>query len=250
MTSISNLAQIAGKTMVGADGHKIGKVVDVYESTAADTGTFVTVKTGLFGGHASFVPLRDASADGDAIVVPYGKELVRGAPRVGHDEELTAHEEERLYRHYSLVGDAGQVAASTGTPSVGQDTSGPETDSAMTRSQEHLVVGTQKVESGRARLRKRVVTETETRTVPVSHEELRIQREPIVGGQALPGARLAEQETEVVLEKEVPVVAKQTVPVERVRIGKQAVTEQQTVREQVRKENVEYDGDGSAGHAR
>ncbi len=241
MTNIDNVTRLAGKTLVGADGHKIGKIVDVYESTAADDGTFITVSTGLFGGHASFVPLRDASTDGDAIVVPYDKELIKGAPRVDNDEELTSQEEERLYRHYSLA--TGRVTAPTSagtTEAVGHDTSGPTTDSAMTRSEEHLRVGTERVEAGRARLRKHVVTETETRTVPVSHEE---QREPIVEGEAVRGGRIGEQETEVVLEKEVPVVTKQTVPVERVRLGKESVTEQQTVSDQVRKENVEFDGD-------
>ncbi len=62
---------------------------------------------------------------------------------------------------------------------MGRDTSGLTTDDAMTRSEEQLRVGTERVEAGRARLRKYVTTETETRTVPVSHEEVRVEREPI-----------------------------------------------------------------------
>lgn len=237
MTDIDNLSGIAGKTMVGSDGQKIGKIVDVYESTAAEAGTFVTVSTGLFGGRASFVPLEDASTDGEQVVVPYDKELVKGAPRVDNDEELTSQEEERLYRHYSMVsGDATEH-------DTGHDSSGPTTDSTMTRSEERLRVGTETVEAGRARLRKRIVTETETRTVPVSHEELRVERERIVEGRAVPGTQIGEQEAELVLSKEVPVVRKETVAVERVRLGTESVTGHETVSEQVRKENVELEGD-------
>ena len=49
----------------------------------------------------------------------------------------------------------------------------------MTRSEEELTVGTRQREAGRARLRKYVVTEMVTKTVPVKREEVRIEREPI-----------------------------------------------------------------------
>ncbi len=94
---------------------------------------------------------------------------------------------------------------------VGHDTSGPTTDDAMTRSEERLHVGTQPVEAGRARLRKFIVTENVTQTVPVSHEEVRIEREPITDGnvgQAMDGPALSEEEHEIVLHAERPVVAK------------------------------------------
>jgi uncharacterized protein (TIGR02271 family) len=128
---------------------------------------------------------------------------------------------------------------------VGHDTSGPTTDEAMTRSEEQLRVGTQTVEAGRARLRKYVVTENVTTTVPVSHEEVRIEREPITDanvGNALDGPAISEEEHEVVLHAERPVVAKEAVPVERVRLDTQTVTEQETVSDTVRKEQIDTDG--------
>jgi uncharacterized protein (TIGR02271 family) len=115
----------------------------------------------------------------------------------------------------------------------------------MTVSEEHLQVGTQKVEAGRARLRKYVVTETEQVSVPVTKERVTLEREPITDGnvgQALDGPAISEEEHEVVLTEERPVVAKEAVPVERVRLGKEAVTEEVSVTEEVRKENVELDG--------
>ncbi|MGY1609317.1 MULTISPECIES: PRC and DUF2382 domain-containing protein [unclassified Geodermatophilus] len=134
---------------------------------------------------------------------------------------------------------------------VGHDTSGPTTDDAMTRSEEHLNVGTQRVEAGRARLRKYVVTENVSQTVPVSHEEVRVEREPITDanyGKAMDGPAISEEEHEVVLHAEQPVVSKEATPVERVRLDTQTVTEQQQVTEQVRKEEVEVDG-GTTGVA-
>ena len=145
------------------------------------------------------------------------------------------------------------VETSTGFAAAGSDTSGPSTDDAMTRSEEQLHVGTETVESGRARLRKYVVTEEQTVTVPVSHEEVRLEREPITDGNvgaALDGADISEEEHEVILTEERPVVQKETVPVERVRLGTETVTDQQQVTEEVRKEQIEFDDDSREGVAR
>jgi uncharacterized protein (TIGR02271 family) len=127
----------------------------------------------------------------------------------------------------------------------GHDTSGPTTDDAMTLSEERLNVGTQQVEAGRARLRKYVVTENVTETVPVSHEEVRVEREPITDanvGSAMDGPAISEEEHEVTLRAERPVVEKEAVPVERVRLDTETVTENQPVSETVRKEQVDTDG--------
>jgi uncharacterized protein (TIGR02271 family) len=164
---------------------------------------------------------------------------------------------------YDTTGTAGQgLAAGTGPGrdrdgdgvrddlqgrTVGHDTSGPTTDDAMTRSEERLNVGTEQVEAGRARLRKYVVTEDVTTAVPVSREEVRIEREPITDGNvgaALDGPAISEEEHEVVLHAERPVVDKEAVPVERVRLDTETVTEQQQVTDTVRKEQIDTDTDG------
>jgi len=279
MIDSKDLRSIAGNTMTGQDGQKIGKIVDVYESTQDADGTFVTVHTGMFGGNASFVPLAKASLQGKDVVVPYDKALVKDAPRVEADQELTSAEEERLYQHYSLQRAAspapapapGRHAEETAVPrgterqdsdgdgvfddvkdtAVGRDTSGLTTDDAMTRSEERLQVGTQQVETGRARLRKRIVTEQVSTTVPVTRDEVVVEREPITEAnmpKATDGPALSEEEHEVVLKAEQPVVTKETVAVERVKLGTQTVTEQQQVNEQVRKEQIETeDPTGKAG---
>jgi uncharacterized protein (TIGR02271 family) len=115
----------------------------------------------------------------------------------------------------------------------------------MTRSEEELTVGTRQREAGRARLRKYIVTEMVTKTVPVSHEEVRIEREPITDANradALDGPAISEEEHEVVLHEDEVVVDKQAVAKERVRLGTETVTEDQQVSEEVRKEQIETDG--------
>lgn len=221
MISPSELSALAGLTVVGPDGDRIGKVRDVYVSQDGGSGTFVTVTTGLFGTHASFVPLRAAELRDGRLAVPYDKEQVRHAPRVDTDEELSTAEEERLHAHYGLGGGNG-------------------TDEAMTVSEERLQVGTERVEAGRARLRRHLVTETETRTVPVSHEELVIERLPVHDGDlgVVSGDRVAASEHEVVLTEQRPVVDKEVVAVERVRVDVETVAGAATVAEEVAREEV------------
>ncbi|MDN5763612.1 MAG: PRC and DUF2382 domain-containing protein [Microlunatus sp.] len=124
-----------------------------------------------------------------------------------------------------------------------RDTDMRDTDDAsMTRSEERVDVGTAHREAGKARLRKYVTSETVTETVPVSHEEATIEREPITESNrdtAHSGPAISEEEHEVVLHEEVPVVDKDTVAVEQVKLGKETVTEDATVSEEVRKENIE-----------
>ena len=84
-----------------------------------------------------------------------------------------------------------------------------------------------------------------TKTVPVSHEEVRIEREPITDANradAVDGPDISEEEHEVVLHEDEVVVDKQTVAKERVRMGTETVTEDHDVSEEVRKEQIETDG--------
>lgn len=254
-----------GTTLTGQDGAKIGKVSDVYEPAHAGGSWFATVHTGLFGTGSSFVPLDGATQTGDTLAVPYTKDFVKGAPHISDDAEISQAEEQEIYRYYGVGGGTSTTSATTPTATMApatapattgtatadvgsygaRDTSGANTDDAMTRSEERLQVGTQSVEAGKARLRKYIVTENVTQTVPVSHEEVRIEREPITAGNAdaaYSGKDLSEEEVEVTLHAERPVVAKETVPVERVRLATDTVQEQQTVNETVRKEQIDTEG--------
>ena len=105
-------------------------------------------------------------------------------------------------------------------------------------------------EAGRAQLRKFVVTENVTQTVPLRHEGARVTREPITDAdraQAMDGQEITEAVHEVTLHAEGPVVEKDAVPVERVKLGTEKVTDQVTVTETVRKEQLEVDGVNETG---
>lgn len=258
MISENQITQLEGATVHGSDGDKIGKAGQVYLDDSTGQPSWVTVNTGLFGTSESFVPLQDATFDGDVVTVPYPKSKVKDAPQVAVDGHLEVEEEESLYRFYGLgqgaqpeVGQRVSGQETTGT--VGYDTSGPTTDSAMTRSEEQLNVGTEKVQTGKARLRKYVTTEQQTVTVPVTREEVRLEREPITEanrGDATDGPDISEEEHEVVLTEERVVVSKETVPVERVRLDTETVTENQTVSEEVRKEQIELEDKGQVDRDR
>lgn len=248
-TQMESLAT-SGGNVVAADGQKIGSIGQVYVDESTGEPSFVTVKTGLFGTAESFVPLQDATVTGSDIRVAYNKTEVKDAPRVDPDERITPEEEQRLYAHYGISSPRGHTSGTERTgPSDTFDygtSSNDTTDDAMTRSEERLKVGTRKEEAGRARLRKYVVTENVTQTVPVSREEVRVEREPITDknvGAARSGPNISEEEHEVVLHQERPVVEKEAVPVERVRLGTETVTDQETVSEDVRKEQIDTDLD-------
>jgi uncharacterized protein (TIGR02271 family) len=254
MTTQQDVRAWRGRTLVGRDGGKIGKIQDVYLDRSSGEPEWIAVRTGLFGSNVSFVPVHDATLEGEDVRVGYARDVVKDAPNVGPDGELSPEEERRLYQHYgrSDYDDWGpdaedRTAATYGrdTGTVGRDTSGPTTDEAMTRSEEELAVGTRRRERGRARLRKYVETETVQQTVPVQREEVRLEREPITdanAGRAVDGPEISEDEHEVTLHTEEPVVEKRTVPKERVRLDKDVRTDEETVSEDVRRERIDTEG--------
>jgi uncharacterized protein (TIGR02271 family) len=244
----SAVAEWRGRNAVDSDGDKIGTIDEIYMDTETGKPEWLAVKTGLLGSKVSFIPIAEASDAGGDVRVPYDKQQVKDAPNAEADGELSQEEEAGLYRHYGL--DYSETRSDSGLPEgqgrepVGRDTSGPTTDDAMTRSEEELRVGTTQRERGRARLRKYVVTEQVQQTVPVQREEVRIEREPITDAnvdQATSGPEISEEEHEVTLHEEEVVTEKRAVPKERVRMSKDAVTEERTVSEEVRKEQIETD---------
>jgi uncharacterized protein (TIGR02271 family) len=260
-----NVTEWRGQELLDNDGDKIGKIEEIYLDTATDQPEWALVKTGLFGGKGTFVPLSQANPTGDGVQVPFEKSHVKDAPNIDPDGQLSHSEERRLYEHYGIGYDSDSTSGSgtrtTGTTrgngdgdydrdrdaegTVGRDTSGPTTDDAMTRSEEELRVGTTERETGRARLRKYVVTEDVQKTVPVRREEVRVEREPITDANvddATEGPAISEEEHEVTLHAEEPVVEKRAVPKERVRLDKDTVQEEREVSETVSKEEIEVDG--------
>jgi len=261
MIGTETLDRVIGQDVYDQSGEKIGSASEVYLDDETGQPEWATVRTGLFGTKESFVPIRNADLTNDGLRVAVSKDQVKNAPQIDTDGHLSPQEEEELYRYYGMGTGTTETAGmadpsmTTGTAgytdtdargTVGHDTSGPTTDNAMTRSEERLNVGTRTEQTGTARLRKYVVTEQEQVTVPVSREEVRVERQPVTDaniGDALDGPNISEEEHEVTLHAERPVVETEAVPVERVRLDTQTVTEQETVSGQVRKEAIDFEGD-------
>jgi uncharacterized protein (TIGR02271 family) len=263
MTTPNDVQRLLDLDVYESDGTKIGSTGQVYLDRQTGEPTWISVKTGLFGTKETLVPLGKATLNDDRIVVPFSKDQVKNAPRIEPDDDLSPAEEEELFRYYGFSRTGGQWDQQTGTGQYdtgqytgtrtdvrdsdrkrGTDTR-TGTDDAMTRSEERLVAGTRTEEAGRARLRKYVVTERQQVEVPVQREEVRLEREPITDanvGDATDGPAITESEHEVTLHAERPVVDTETVPVERVRLGKETVRDTENVEGEVRKEQIDYQG--------
>ena len=261
MLEDDQITQVAGREVYGPDGDKIGKAGRVFVDDQTGRPKWVSVETGLFGSHDTFIPVGSATFDGDRLTVPYAKGRVKSAPAVGDGDHLSPEDEEVLERYYQ---GQGQGSAGVGGAGVGEVSSqdrlgrdelrgdrrggdaaaGDGDDDAMTVSEEQLTVSTRPVATERVRLRKHVVTEEVTLTVTLRKERFTVEREPIAESDAgghVGSTDFTDSDQEIVLYEEVPVVQKVVRPVERIRLGSEVVTEQQTVGGEVRKERVEVD---------
>lgn len=109
---------------------------------------------------------------------------------------------------------------------------------------EVLRVHTDRVNRGEARLHKEVHTSTQTVEVPVKHEELVVEREPVQGEQTAGSeASFEDKEIRIPLSEERAHVEKQPVVREEVRVGKREVTETEKFDEKVRSEDLKVDED-------
>ncbi|MBM0229383.1 MULTISPECIES: DUF2382 domain-containing protein [Micromonospora] len=210
-----------GQDVQDQSGAKIGKVRQVWAT--AGYPAWVSVQTG--GGPEPMAPLGNAQMQKGKLMVAYDKATVQSAPSVepGNDKPLTAEQTAQLYAHYRM-----------------QPQQTPQAREELIRSEERLRVGTESQPAGKAVLRKKMVTENVHTTVPVEHDEVYVEREPITAADAgNVRADIGEAQQEMQLRAEHPVVAKDRVPVERVHLTKNEVVEDQPIDEQVRHEEVE-----------
>ena len=269
-------------TAFDKNGDKVGKVGQLFVDSNSGEPTFVAVNTGLFGRNSSLVPLAGAKLNNEELHVAHTKDEISDAPNISDtDEGLEPEEEERLYKHYGLTtqdsaqtqtsdrGNAAQAGTAAGTGAAAGTAAGTtgrreETaktsadpgkkaatsdDGSVIRSEEQLNVNKEKVASGRARLRKYVVEDTETVEVPVSREEVKVEREKLSPEEAkkLGNTRIGEENADVVLHEEQVNVDKETVPVEKINLNKETVTEKQKVSEDLKKERVEFQDETKDG---
>jgi uncharacterized protein (TIGR02271 family) len=114
------------------------------------------------------------------------------------------------------------------------------TEERITLSEEELAVGKREVRAGEVEVEKHVETEHVRREVPLSHEEVTVERRPIEGGMVAGGANtIGEGHIRVGLTAEEAVVEKRVVPKEELLVRKQEVTEERTVEADLRSERAE-----------
>jgi uncharacterized protein (TIGR02271 family) len=257
MTNTMNAGSLVDAEVFDPSGDKIGKVGEVYLRDDSQQPAWIMVKSGMFNNHETMVPLQGARMHEHGIQVGVSKDKIKEAPELDPRGRLSEQDSARLYRHYGIQPEVPNSRGPVDAPRPDRGSgsrSGSGKPTEMIRSEERLNVGTEQVESGRVRLRKYVVTEQQQVTVPVSHEEVRVEREPIDANQRgrIPdgGGKLGDAEQEVVLHEQKPVVHTETVPVERVRVGTETVTEEQTVGGEVHKERVDVEPDERARRQR
>jgi len=279
MLSERELSVAIGSTAYDSSGDKIGTVEHFFSDDRTGAPTWVAVSTGLFGTRHSVVPAVDATFADGALRLPVTVDAVKSAPHVAGDHLDPAAEME-LRRHYGMTATGAEpavaptvapVAAPTPAPSAAptqempavpaappagpSTTAAPATEGAMTRSEEQLRVGTERIATTRARLVKYVVTEEVQITVPIRREEIRVEEVPLGVADAHPGESLltADQAPsysaapglpdEIILHTERPVVTVEVVPTERVRLRTELVEGQETVSGQVQREQIVVDQD-------
>jgi stress response protein YsnF len=186
------------------------------------------------------------------------RDEARGQPAVGAEDAVTRGDTVPVGSVAPASGIAGSAAPAGG--------------GAMTRSEEQLRVGTERVATTRARLVKYVVTEEVTVTVPIRREEIRVEQVPVDAPDPGPGESLSPAAhvgtpsgagtptgapaaaagaagfpEEIVLHAERPVVSVEVVPVERVRLSTDVVRGQEQVTEQLQREQIVVDEDRRPG---
>jgi stress response protein YsnF/sporulation protein YlmC with PRC-barrel domain len=262
------------RTLFDSAGQKVGTIEDVYVDQETKKPEWLLVKTGLFGLRKTFVPMSVLQPEGDDLRAPYSKDQITSAPNVGDEEGASPEEEVRLFQHYGIPysdsgtvsaksegqAEAGRTPAAERTETEYRDASREAVDSptqadrlaeaseGVQRHEEELRISKVRRPSELVRLHKWVETKPVSTSVELEHEEARIVREPVSEREPASQRQIGEEgELEIRLEREEPVVEKQVVPKERVRLEKDLKTEQQTVGGEVRKERVDVERDQERG---
>jgi PRC-barrel domain len=112
MLDVEAINEWRGQDVVDPDDQKIGRLEEIYYDRHSDAPGFACVATGMFGRRLTFVPLEGASMSRNHVRVAYPAALVKDAPNVEPDGQLTVAEEATLFDHYGLAGALGDETVS------------------------------------------------------------------------------------------------------------------------------------------
>lgn len=131
MSRETDIATLTEATVFSQDGEKVGRISDVYFDNTTGRPAWVTVRTGLFGTHETFVPLAGAHLADEILRVPFDRDTVKSAPRVEANGDLSSEEEVNLFRYYGIDYEP-QEAAPVAPRSTGEPARPTHTNRAAT----------------------------------------------------------------------------------------------------------------------
>jgi stress response protein YsnF len=263
ITDLGVLRGWGGQDLVDRDGVKAGSIVDLYIDEQSGQPTWGLVRTGLLGSRQTLVPLDQATVPLAVIVsgagsvqVPFESAAILDAPSVAVGEEISEATAIALRRYYGLgdpaapaEGDHGpsdtepfdvRAAVPAAMTTATMTSASTEPSGTTIRVEEELRVRVRR-RARRVRIKRYVVTDYVTTTIPVRREELRLV-EALVDEASRPAPpALPGDSWEMVLHHEEPVVARRVVARERVRLHVETVTERRRISGEVRKERIEVD---------
>jgi uncharacterized protein (TIGR02271 family) len=206
------------KEAEGINGEDFGEVQDVSNGS-------VLVQRGIINKERFLIPQELAeSYDGDIVRF-----------RISEDELLSKYDE---------GSDLEAATGNTEQTETLQDTTQNVEEETIPLTEERLDVSTN-VQEQEATITKKPVTETKTVEVPVTHEEVSIERRPPSGGEgqvASEGPISSTEEISIPLKKEEVEVNKNPYVKEEVKVTKRPVTETMEVREEVTSETIDTEG--------
>ncbi len=228
--------QLIGASVIGSDGRVVGAVEAVFHDDVDRTPRWVQIKAGK---GLQFVPLAGSNITSRGLQVPFDAQKIVNEPSLTVGKHMSPAQEEELCRYFNLdVPAQARRAPGAGDAAAQADTS----QESIVLTEERIAVSKEVAESGRVKLHKHVETKPVEQAVQVWHEEYEIERMPITPGSPVSGP-IAESDLEMTLHEERPVVQKETVPFEQVRLSAKRVTENKVVRGEVARERVEVETD-------
>ncbi len=123
MITKAKIHEIENATVKDRDGASVGKVAQVFPSAEDGSAAFISVATGLLGGHTVLVPVEDATFDGNDLHVGYSKSAIKDAPSPGAGNVLTDTQANAVRKHFGLS-PAGKATGDMGDPHENLDQAG------------------------------------------------------------------------------------------------------------------------------
>ncbi len=222
---------LLGARVTGADGKVIGTVEQVFSDDADGAPAWARVRAGKM---SRFVPLAGSQVTRDGLNVPFDTQMIMAGPSIEAGQHMSAAQTAELISYFAAT-----------VPAQAPERGKQADDEWLVRREERLALGKEMSESGHVRLHRYVDVEPAEKTIHLFHEEYDVERAPIGADERIRG-NIEEAEQEITLHAEHGVMSKETVPVERMRLVTKRVEEDQTFRDEIRRERIEIEPEPSA----